>query len=407
MDATPESSQQGRVEGMLVRGGTSKGLFVRAEDLPPAGEPRDALVLELFGSPDPLQVDGIGGSHSHTSKLMIVEASDREGVDVDYTFGQVAVSTPVVDYSGNCGNLTGAVGTYAILEGLVEAVEPVTELTLYNTNTRTVVEQTVPVEAGEPTVYGDYAIDGVPGTGARVDSRFLDPGGGVTGALRPTGNATDELTVDGQHYEVSLIDAANPNVFVRAADLGLSGTELPDELGADADLVDRVERIRATGAVAMDLVETPEQATEQRPGIPQIAAVAEPQSYDDAVGGRVDAADVDVTARIFTTGTPHHAYAMTGAMCLAAACRLPGTVPNEVVRQGEGTVTIGHPKGRITVDVTTGGTATSPSIESVTVGRTARPLVHGSVYYRHLDALDSLYDGDARAGATPAGPRAE
>ena len=404
MDATPESRLQGRVEGLLVRGGTSKGLFVRAGDLPPAGPLRDALALELFGSPDPLQVDGIGGSKSHTSKLMVVEASDRAGVDVDYTFGQVAVTSPVVDWSGNCGNLTSAVGPYAILEGLVEAEAPTTSLTLYNTNTRTVVEQTVPVEAGEPAVEGDYAIDGVPGTGARIDSRFLDPAGGVAGALLPTGNPVDELVVDGETYEASLVDVSNPNVFVRAADLGLAGTELPDALGADPGLLERVEAIRAAGAVAMGLVETPEAATEERPGTPQIALVSEPQGADTSIGGRVEAADVDVTARIFTTGTPHHAYAMTGAMCVAAACRVPGTIPNALVRPGEGAVTIGHPKGRLTVDVTTGGSRDEPTVESVSVGRTARPLMHGSVYYRHLDELAELVEarGDAAADRPPA-----
>lgn len=383
-----ETALQGGIEGTLIRGGTSKGLFVRESILPPAGSRRDALVLELFGSPDPLQVDGIGGSHSHTSKLMIVTPSNRDGVDIEYTFGQVGVDRAVIDWSGNCGNLTSAIGVFAIREGLVNAVAPVTTLTLFNTNTRTRIEQSVPIEAGEPAVRGDYAIDGVPGTGARVDSRFLDPAGGVTGALYPTGEPTDVLDVDGDRIEVSLVDVANPNVFVRARDLDLAGTELPADLGANATIVERLERIRAHGAVRMGLVDDPDEATADRPGIPQIAIVAEPQSFETSVGGRVARADVDLTARIFTSGTPHHAYAMTGAMCLAAAARLPGTIPHESAVPGSA-VTIGHPKGRITVGVET----TDGGVEHVTVGRTARPLMHGRVYFRPIADLDSLMDG--------------
>lgn len=379
-----DTTLQDTVEGLLLRGGTSRGLFVRRAALP--DEPLDDLALSLFGSPDPIQVDGIGGSHSHTSKLMIVEESDRPGVDLDYTFGQVGVTEPTVDWSGNCGNLTSAIGGFGLLSGLVDAPDADGDcsLTLYNTNTDTRVEQRFPVRNGEPAVRGDYAIDGIAGTGARVDSTFVDPAGGVTGALFPTGEPRETLAVDGDEYEVSLVDVANPNVFVRARDLGLSGTELPDALRADEALLERVERIRGAGAVRMGLVDTPEAARTERPGIPQIALVSEPQSYGGTTGGPVDAAETTLTSRIFTTGTPHHAYAMTGAMCVAAAARLPGTVPNAVAREGDGPVTVGHPKGKITVDVTTG--ADGASVESVAVGRTIRPIMAGRVFYR-ADAL--------------------
>ncbi len=388
MDKHGGSGLQGTIDGTLIRGGTSKGLFVRESALPLPGDRRDDLVLELFGSPDPLQVDGIGGSHSHTSKLMIVSAADRQGVDIDYTFGQVGVDTAVIDWSGNCGNLTSAVGVYALREGIVEPTAPETSLTLYNTNTDTTVEQTIPIEAGEPAVEGEYAIDGVPGRGARIDSRFLDPAGGVTGSLYPSGQPVDHLDVDGDRIEVSLVDVANPNVFVRAAELGLTGTELPADLAEDEALVDRVERIRAHGAVRMGLADDPASATADRPGIPQIAVVSEPQPYTSSLGDRVGADSIDITARIFTTGTPHHAYAMTGAMCLAAAARLPGTIPNDTVAPGS-TVTIGHPKGRITVGVET----TTKDVEHVTVGRTARPLMDGAVYFRPIGDLGGLVDG--------------
>jgi hypothetical protein len=375
MDTTLQSA----VEGLLLRGGTSRGLFVRRADLP--DEPLDDLALELFGSPDPIQVDGVGGSHSHTSKLMIVERSERPGVELDYTFGQVGVTEPTVDWSGNCGNLTSAVGGFGLLSGLLDPpADGDWSVTLYNTNTDTRVDQRLRVRDGEPAVRGEYAVDGIAGTGARVDSAFVDPAGGVTGALFPTGEASETLAVDGDEYEVSLVDVANPNVFVRAGDLGLAGTELPDALRADDDLLELVERIRGAAAVRMGLAETPEAARRERPGIPQIALVSEPQSYEGTTGGPVDAATTTLTSRIFTTGTPHHAYATTGAMCVAAAARLPGTVPHAVAREGDGPVTVGHPKGRITVEVTVG--PDEASIASVTVGRTIRPIAAALVFYR-------------------------
>lgn len=378
---------QGAVPGVLFRGGTSKGLFVREGVLPDPGPLRDELVLELFGSPDPLQVDGVGGAKSHTSKLMIVGASDRAGVDVDYTFGQVAVADPTVDWGGNCGNLTGAVGVFAVHQGLVDFDPPAVELTLHNTNTETVVDQTVPVTPAGPNVYGDYAIDGVPGTGPRIPSRYRDPAGGVTGSLFPTGNPVDRI--DG--LDVTVADVGNPCAFVRAADLGLSGTELPADLTAAEGLLDRIELLRGEVCARLGLAESAEAARESSPAVPQFALVSDPQSFDTSVDTRVDAADVDVTARIVTSGTPHHAYAVTGAMCLAAAARLPGTVPNEVSREGTGgTITIGHPKGTIDVGVE----LDDCGVAAVTVARTARPLFVGEVTYRYVDGLRALAPDD-------------
>jgi 2-methylaconitate cis-trans-isomerase PrpF len=326
--------------------------------LPDRERLREALVLELFGSPDPLQVDGIGGSKSHTSKVMAVTDSDADGVDVEYTFGQVAVDDPVVDWSGNCGNLTSAVGVFAVLDGLVEPTAPAVELTLRNTNTGTLIDQRIPTADGEPDVYGDYAVDGVPGTGACISSRFRDPAGSVTGSLFPTGAPVDRVTVDEQTVECSVVDVGNPCVFVRAADLGLSGTELPGELTETEGLLDRTERIRGAVCQRLGLAERAETAGTESPAVPQFAVVSPSQSYDCSVDKRVEADDIDVTGRIVTSGTSHHAYAVTGAMCLPAATRLPGTVPNGVRRDGvDESVTIGHPKGtiRIGVDIESAG----------------------------------------------------
>lgn len=379
--------RQGSVRGRLVRGGTSKGFFVRERELPDVdGDLLDTLVLELYGTPDPLQVDGIGGSHSHTSKLMIVRPSERDGVDVDYTFGQVAIEKPVVDWSGNCGNLTGAIGTFAIKEGLIEPSSSPAEVTLYNTNTETVIEQTIPLDDGTPTPYGEYAIDGVPGTGARVDSTFLEPAGGVFGSLTPTDDLAETVTVEGEEYEVSVLDVTNPCVFVRADAVGLSGTELPQEISETPGLLDTLELIRGAVCERLGLVEDATAAQMERPTIPFIAVVSKPQSYNCSVDKSVAAEDIDVTARIITTQTPHHAYAMTGAMCLAAASQLPGTVPNQVARRETDRVTIGHPKGTISVGVST----SDDQVESVTVSRTAREIMHGTLFYRYVDGLEEL-----------------
>ena len=270
-----DSTLQGSVDGTLLRGGTSRGLYVTPEQLPPAGDRRDDLLIDLFGTPDPLQIDGIGGGNSHTSKVMLVEAADRPDADVAYTFGQIGADAATVDWSGNCGNLTSGVGPFALLAGLVDADEPVTEVVLYNTNTDTYVDQSIPTVDGEPAVDGEYHVDGIPGTGARIDSYFRDPGGAVTGRLPPTGNPTDTLRVDGDGYTVSLVDAANPNVFLRARDLGLDGRELPDEL-ADPDLLEHLEAIRGAACERLGLVENRRDAADADSGSTSLSGTAPP-----------------------------------------------------------------------------------------------------------------------------------
>lgn len=382
---------QGTVNGCLMRGGTSRGFFVRESALPVALDDSllDEFALELFGSPDPIQVDGIGGSHSHTSKLMVVSPSKREDIVIDYTFGQVAVERPLVDWSGNCGNLTSAIGPFAIREGLAAVEEPATTLRLYNTNTKTTIEQTIPVVDGTPAVYGDYRIDGVTGTGARINSRFLDPVGTVFDSLFPTGSVEDTVTLDETDVSVSVVDVTNPCVFVRANELGLMGTELPSALRGEPSLLDNLERIRGHVCERLGIVDDPANASIESPSTPFIAMVAPPQRYNTSAGDTIRTTDFDITARIITSQSPHHAYAMTGAMCLAAATQLKGTIPNEVVRStvdGD-PIRIGHPKGTIAVTV---DVSDSETIDCVTVGRTARPILNGQAYYRYVDELESL-----------------
>lgn len=368
MTTEPTSEQQGSIEGTLLRGGTSKGFFVREENLPRLAS-LDDLLLELFGSPDPLQIDGIGGSNSHTSKFVSVAPSDREGIDVEYTFAQVGVSEPTVDWSRNCGNLTSAVGSFAIREGLLDPSEPTTEATLYNTNTDTIVTQEIPVADGEPAVVGDYRIDGVPGTGAKIASTFHDPAGNETGSVFPSGNPTDSIEVDGEPRSVTIADATNVVAFVRASDVGMDGTERPDEI-ANSTWIETLEGVRQASADLVGL-----------DSIPLVAVVAEPQSYRCSTGDVVSADEIDLTSRVISL-QPHHAYAMTGAMCLAAAARLPGTIPFEQCRDGAtDSITIGHPKGTLTIGIEIDGTA-DPRVASITNYRTARPLFDGRAYYR-------------------------
>lgn len=384
MSETSDAALLGSVEGTLIRGGTSRGLFFRDAELPDAGPVRDALLIELFGSPDPIQVDGIGGGNSHTSKAMIVEPSDRANSDVDYTFGQIAIDEPTVAWDANCGNLTAAIGVYALREGMVPATEPETEVTLYNTNTGTRVDQTVPVRGGEPDVYGEFVVDGVPGTGARIDSAFLDPAG--RHGVFPTGEPRETLPIDGDSIEVSIVDITNLTVFVRAADLGLSGTELPGRIAGDEELMARLERVRGHAAARLGLVDDPGKAAQESPELPFLQLISEPQSYDCSIEDTVAANELDLTGRMLSNQHPHHAYAMTGAMCVGAAAHLPGTVPNEFLEERADELTVGHPKGTVTVgvDVERG------QVESVTMRRTARLLFEGSLYYRYVDELEAL-----------------
>jgi 2-methylaconitate cis-trans-isomerase PrpF len=377
-DEEPGETTQREIPGRLVRGGTSRGLFVRDTALPEDPDERDAVVLDAFGSPDPIQVDGIGGSHSHTSKLMIVDPGERDGVDVQYTFGQVGIDRADVDWSGNCGNLTSAIGPFAILEGVVDADEPVTELTLYNTNTDTYIEQTVPVEDGRPAVEGDYAIDGIDGTGARVDSEFVEPGGRSLGDFLPRGR---RLSLPDAGCEVTAADAANPCVFVAAEDIGVEGTELADVFDS-APVRERVEAVRGEALVELGLAESVETARKERPATPFFIVVSPAADYETSLDGHVGSDEVDLVARAYTSEHPHHAFPMTGAMCLAATVRASGTVPFDAAGGDPGdAVRIGHPKGTVTVgsDVDDGDEV---RVNTVTVGRTVRQLMHGVVFSR-------------------------
>lgn len=373
---------QESVQATLFRGGTTKGVFFEEKSLPAGRERRDELLLRSFGSPDPKQLDGVGGSHSTASKAMLISTPTDPDIDVEYLFAQVGIEKPVVDWGGNCGNLTYAVGPYALERGLIDPApaDGAVELVLRNANTGTVVDQSIPVEPdGMPRYRGDFRVHGVPGSGARIRSRFRDPGGSVTGETFPTGNRVDVLEVDELgELEVSLVDVSNPCVFARAADVGLTAAETPEEIDADPAILDRLESIRSTACARLGFVDDPTNATRESPGIPKMAIVGERTAYRTTEGETVDPDSFDLLARTMSMQKAHHAYAVTGAMCTAAAAVLGGTVPAEYLAEDRPTeVVIGHPKGTMSVGVE----LRNDEVVFTRVDRTARQLMHGDLYF--------------------------
>jgi len=372
-----------RIPAVFMRGGTSRAIFFREADLPSDPAVRDRIILAAMGSPDSYgrQLDGMGGGISSLSKVAIIAPPGRPDADVNYTFGQVSVTDALVDYTGNCGNISSAVGPYAIDEGLVPVPrEGEGTVRIHNTNTRKIIVARVPVRDGQAAAEGDFVLQGVSGTGARIALEFLDPGGAVTGKLLPTGTVKDVLEIPGiGGLMVSVVDATNPMVFVRAADLGLQGTEHPEAIDRNTALTTRLEQIRATVAVRIGLAGTTEEASRKSPAVPKIALVSPPVLYRDLSGAEVPATSTDICARVMSMGKAHRAFALTAAMCLAVAARIPGTVVQEAVGPAaadpSSDIRLGHPSGVLPIAASVrGGHA-----EKVIVYRTARRLMEGSI----------------------------
>ena len=360
---------QQKIRAVYMRGGTSRALFFHDRDLPPAGPERDRLLSAATGSPDPYgrQLDGMGGGISSLSKACIIGPPTLAGADVDYTFAQVDIKSPVVDYKGNCGNCSSAVGPFAIDEGLVRAIEGETLVRIHNTNTKKLIVAHVPVSDGEPAVSGDFELAGVAGKGARIALDFVDPGGAVSGKLLPTGRARD--VIDG--LEVSCVDATNPVVFVRARDLGLTGTETPTAVDADRRVSARLEAIRTAAGDRMGV--------RGSAAVPKVAIVGPAQAFTGLDGVRYDADQVDLIARVISMGNCHRAFALTAAMCLAVAARIDGTVVHEACGATTTDVRLGHPSGVLPIDAAVTTRDGAPWAERVTVYRTARRLMEGFV----------------------------
>lgn len=374
----------GSIPAAIVRGGTSRGVLLPLESVPAEGPARDRFLITLMGSDDSGQMNGFGGNTSTTSKVMMVSHADPDP-DVRYLFAQVDPRNPVVDYGGNCGNMTAAVALYAVTEGLVEPTAPRTDFTLLNLNTDTRIRARVPSDTHGAQIDGDFAIAGISSPGPEIVTEYLDAAG--RDGQFPTGAPLETLAVPSVgDIEVSIVDVSSPLVFVRAGDVGLSGTELPARIDADADLLDRLEAIRGAAAVRLGLVERPEDSARLSPGIPKLAMVATPAPYETSSGSTVDSADFDILARIMSVQRAHHAYAMTGALCTTAATALAGTIPNQVARPARpGAIRLGHPKGITTVGVTVSSPGDGTTVvDSVSVSRTARYLMRGLIEPREL-----------------------
>ncbi len=367
----------------ILRGGTSKGIYILDNELPKEPELRKRVIQAVFGSPDLRQIDGLGGADTLTSKLAIIAPSSREDADVEYTFAQVGIDKDVVDFGGNCGNISSGVGPFAIDAGLVAAVEPVTTVRIYQTNTDRILKAEVPVKDGKARTAGEFHIDGVPGSGAKITMDFSTTAGSATGKLLPTGRPVDTLKVKDREYQVSIVDAGNPLVFIAAESLGLQGNESAAGIDGDPALLQRIEDIRSRAAVLIGMGETPEEVTKNSPYAPFFAIVSAPQAYVTPAGGNVAAEDVDLVSRLLFMQKMHKTYPGTGAVCTAAAIRIPDSIPYEKLRReadGRQVVHIGHPAGVMDVGSIAHMEGGETIVDKLAFYRTARKIMDGIVY---------------------------
>lgn len=371
-----------RIPAVYMRGGTSKGVFFLAADLPADPAERDRLLLRVIGSPDPYgkHIDGMGGATSSTSKVAIVSQSSRPDCDVDYRFGAVAVDRAVIDWSGNCGNLTTAVGPFAISSGLLAAPpDGIATVRIWQANIAKKILAHVPMAGGEVVEEGDFQLDGVTFPGAELRLEFLDPGLGD--AIFPTGARQDVLEVPGVgRVKATLITAGNPTIFIDAHALGLCGSELQGAVNGNPELLASAEAIRAHGAVAMGLAASAAEATAKRPATPKLACLAAPQTYTAANGKVVEANEIDLLVRIFSMGQLHHAMTGTGAVALAAAAAIPGTLVNDIAASGpDGQIRYGHPSGTQSVGAEAQERDGQWRVSRAFMSRSARRLMEGWV----------------------------
>ncbi|MBN8927342.1 MAG: PrpF family protein [Rhodospirillales bacterium 69-11] len=372
------------IPAVFMRGGTSKAIMFHARDLPADREAWAPIFTAAMGSPDPngRQLDGMGGGVSSLSKVCVLAPSARADADIDYTFGQVAIDEARVDYSSNCGNMSSAVGPFAVEEGLVPAAGDTALVRIFNTNTRKLIHATFPLQDGHMQEEDDLAIPGVAGTGAPIRLDFLAPGGATTGRLLPTGSVREWLEgPDFGRIEVSLVDAANAAVFVRAADLGLTGRELPDRFDSDPALMTRLDGIRRAASIRMGIA--PDDAGARRiTSVPFVCLVSPPAPSPTLSGEELAAADIDLTARVIASGQPHRALPLTISLCSAVAARIEGTLAAEALGRappGE-RLRIGMPSGVLTVGADVVHGETGWEVRAGSFYRTARRLFDGRVW---------------------------
>ena len=366
----------------IMRGGTSRALFFQEKDLPPKGPERDYVLMRAMGKPGKLEIDGLGGGQLGTSKIAIIGPPSVPYADINYTFAQVLIDQDAIDYGSNCGNISSAVAPYAIDAGLIKPVEPETVVRIYNTNTRKVLIARVPVIEGRVKVKGKYVMAGIPGAGAEITLDFSNTVGAKTGKLLPTGKVVEEIRLEeGITVRVSICDAANPGVFVRAEDIGLRGTELPPEIERNKRALSRIAEIKNKAAERMGLFDDWENP-DPTMMLPFVGVVAKPADYVTSDGEPVAASDVDLVARLVILSTCHPAYAGTGGICTAACATLPGSVPNGLLGSKSGIVRIAHPEGVMDVKATLDECKGNSDYGFTFLGfsRTARKIMDGRVY---------------------------
>ncbi len=386
---TPNQMSQIKVPATYMRGGTSKGVFFNLEDLPSeaqvAGEARDKLLLRVIGSPDPYgkQIDGMGGATSSTSKTVIVSRSSRDDHDVDYLFGQVSIDKPFVDWSGNCGNLSAAIGPFAIHAGLIpqERIPEngIVTVRVWQMNISKTILVHVPIVNGFVQESGEFELDGVTFPAAEIQVDFVDPADGE-GSMFPTGNLVDDLVVpDVGTFNATFINAGIPTIFIDAESIGYQGTELQDQINNDDAALAMFESIRAHGALKMGLISELEEA-QTRQHTPKIAFVSKPKSYQSSSGKAVNESEIDVLVRALSMGKLHHAMMGTAAVAIASAACVPGTLVNLAAGGGEkDSVTFGHPSGTLKVGAKAKQTEQGWVVQKAIMSRSARILMEGFV----------------------------
>ena len=374
---------------VFMRGGTSKGCMFHREDLPADRAEWDSIFLQAMGDPDPKQIDGLGGTVSSNNKIVVVWKSEEPDVDVEYLVGQVIVGKSQVDYKSNCGNMTAAVGPYAVEEGMVEITEPVTTVRMRNRNTDKYINVTVPIDPETKTFAqdGDCAIAGVDGTAAELQVNFLNPAGAKTGKLLPTGHEADEVVIPGfGTIQATIVDVSNPMVLVRAEDIGMKGNELPEEINGNAEVCALLEKIRGTAACMMGFAKDLEDAAANSPAVPKVGFFTKPVTFTDIAGQTVEAADMDICARVISVFKCHKACPLTSASSISVAAFLEGSLLYQTLgapAAGQKTVRIGHPSGVMTMVPYIEKDGGEIKLPSVAVQRTARRIMEGTLYIRN------------------------
>ena len=370
------------IKATYYRGGTSKGVFFQKKDLPTQNEKElSDIFLKVIGSPDPneRQLNGMGGGVSSVSKCVIISPSERDDADVDYNFIQIAVDQAIAEWNNNCGNLSGAVGPYAVQEGIIKAKEGENKIRIYQVNTDKIIHSTFNVKDGKPEIEGDYSIAGVYGGSSKVRLDYLEPGGSGTGKLLPTGNVIDEMNIDGfGEIKASIVDAATPLIYIVADDLGLKGTESPDELDSNIEKMEIIQKVRRKCAVLCGLAKSEKEVAMNTP---RIGIVTSSKDYISLDKSKIKADDQDITARMFSMGKTHKAIMGTAGVNIGVAAAIEGTIPNLIKKKDSSPLELraGNPSGIMTAGAVIEQVNGKPYAKSAIMYRTFRPLMRGEV----------------------------